>query len=65
MKPLPDPSSKKKVWRSWLIVVVLGLVALISPHINHESVKPKLNSLPTQSDQAGNDGPYETASTPR
>jgi len=50
MKTFPDPSPKKKVWRSWLIVVVLGLVALISPHINHESGKPKLNSLPTQSD---------------
>ncbi|HEY4814329.1 MAG TPA: hypothetical protein VIH58_06595 [Chthoniobacterales bacterium] len=49
MQTFPDPSPKQKVWRSWLIVVVLGLAALISPHINHESVKPKINSLPAQS----------------
>jgi hypothetical protein len=40
----------RSTWKSWLIVVLLGLLALASPYLNPQSAKPKVTAPPAQSD---------------
>jgi hypothetical protein len=37
-------------WKSWLIVVLLGLLAWASPYLNPQSAKTKVSAVPGQSD---------------
>ncbi|MGA7129611.1 MAG: hypothetical protein WBZ19_25070 [Chthoniobacterales bacterium] len=46
----PATARARSTWMSWLVVVLLGLLALISPYLNPQSVKPKVTSPLTQSD---------------
>jgi hypothetical protein len=41
---------RRSTWKSWLIVVLLGLLALVSPYLNPQSAKPKVTAPPAQSD---------------
>gem|GEM_PF-5512520 len=43
-------TSPKKAWKSWLVVGLLGLLAVVSPYINPQSVKPKVSTPPAQTD---------------
>ena len=40
----------RSTWKSWVIVAALGLLALVSPYINPQTVKPKVTALPAQTD---------------
>jgi hypothetical protein len=44
------PPGSQSTWKSWLIVVLLGLLALVSPYLNPQSAKPKVAAPPAQSD---------------
>jgi hypothetical protein len=47
----PEATSRaRSTWKSWVIVVLLGLLAWASPYLNPQSVKTKVSATPAQSD---------------